>query len=541
MAYTTRTNPTQGRLKKRAASKRGRPRKEGRSPDLRQYYRKKLDKLLSAAGDEEYIQLLWATHILQSNTPDPARKFILPETIPDGAISSEMTSQFSIRKWEIETLANELMTVPKAKPKKSGSKRTLRWDHLGAIIACVNLLRKLEKAESPIQKKQQDILIKIGRLAARQFDWQRGFANIPQFYRNAFVYGQGPCAEYFEATHGITLNRFSEIGFMLFAILSNAPVAQNDKIWKTLGVDWEEVEKVLALIALPFPKAAAVARDRRSKTIHTAADKASVLRQTPCLRFGENGERICAPLPELIIERVTSGVFYDVVGGGDPIRNDYGRRFEEYCAERLSSTLSGLDWEREFIYIKKSNKVHTPDVLCTKNGEITVAFECKATRMSQEAMFGVNPIEARGYQDIIKAIFQLWRFFSHCRRGYVDRIVDDEAVGVVLTLYNWLVWTEPLRKKVLADAEKKTREEDPDISEADRKPIVFVPISELEQTLSTATEATFTQALKLSNTEKFSNWQLNLVHDDLIAGKKHPERKYPFSKELGKLLPWWDK
>ncbi len=505
-----------------------------------QHYRKKLDKLLSAAGDEEYIQLLWATHILQSNTPDPARKFIRPETIPDGAISSDMASQFSIYKWEIETLANELMTVPKAKPKKSGPTRTLPWDHFGATIACVNLLRKLEDAEFPIQKEQQDILIEIGRIAARQFGWQRGFANGSQFYRNAFVYGQGPCAEYFEATHGITLNRFSEIGVMLFATLSNAPVVQNDKTWETLGVDWEEVEKVLVLIALPFPKAAALAHDIRDKTINTA-DKASVLRRAPCLRFGENGQRIRAPLPGLILERVTSGVFYDVVDGGGPIGDDYGRRFEEYCAKLLSRTLSGLDWEPEFNYIKKSNKVHTPDVLCTKNGELTAAFECKATRMSQEAMFGVNPIEARGYQDIIKAVFQLWRFFSHCRLGYVGRTVGDEAVGVVLTLDNWLVFAEPLRKQVLADAEKKTREEDPDISAADRKPIVFVAIPELGLTLSTATEATFTQALKLSNTEKFWGWRLNDVHEGLITGKKHPEREYPFSKELGELLPWWDK
>lgn len=93
---------------------------------MRQYYRRKLDKLLSAAGNEEFIQLLWATHILQSDNPKPARKFILPETIPDGAISPKMSGRFSIRSWEIETLANELMTVPKAKRTKNGGTRRLR-------------------------------------------------------------------------------------------------------------------------------------------------------------------------------------------------------------------------------------------------------------------------------------------------------------------------------------------------------------------------------------------------------------------------------
>ena len=145
------------------------------------------------AGDEEFTQLLWATHILQTDNPNPARKYMRPETIPDGAISSKMPGQFSIHKWEIETLANELMTVPKVKPKKGSPIRTLRWDHFGAAMDCANWLRKLENVEYRVHKKRQSIFIEMGRIAARQFDWQRGFVNIPQFYRNAFVYGQGTC------------------------------------------------------------------------------------------------------------------------------------------------------------------------------------------------------------------------------------------------------------------------------------------------------------------------------------------------------------
>lgn len=506
---------------------------------MREYYRKKLNKLLSLAGKEEFIQLLWAVHILQSENPDPARKFILPETIPDGAISAKMPSMYMLHKWEIETLANELMTVPKTKPKKNGPTMTLRSDHFGAAMDCVNWLRKLENVEYRVQKNREDIFIEMGRIAARQFDWQRGFVNIPQFYRNAHVYGQGPCAAQFEKAHGITLNRFSQIGFMLFVSLTNFPVVQNDKSWVEMGVDWEEVERVLALIAMPFPSAAALARDRRRKTIHTA-DKPSILRQAPCLRFGVTGERIRAPLPELILERVTSGVFYDVVGGGGPIRDDYGRRFEDYCARHLAETLPGLEWEREFSYWKKPNNLDTPDILCKQSDRISVAFECKATRMSQEAMFGANPIEARGYQDITKAVFQLWRFFSHCRRGYVKRAVSDDAVGVVLTLDNWLVMADTLRKQVLSDAEKLALEKDSDISEVDRKPIVFVAVPELERTLSVSTEATFSQALTQSNTERYRGWRLDSIHNDLIEGTPHPKRDYPFSKELGKILPWWD-
>jgi len=506
---------------------------------MRDYHRKKLNKLLGAARDEEFVQLLWATNILQSGNPGPAQRFFMPDTIPDGAITSSMTSALAIQKWEIETLANELMTVPKASRRKNGELRMLRCNHFGVAIDCVNWLRKLENVEYGIHNKRGDIFVEMGRIAARQFDWQRGYANVAQFYRNAFVYGQGQCATYFEQKNGVTLNRFSKIGFMLYAYLNNYAVARPDSSWSELGVTSEEVEKVLALVAMPFPEAVKLARRRREKNIPTA-HRASILRQSPCLRFGENNERIRAPLPELILERVTSGVFYDVVGGGGPIRDDYGKRFEEYCMQYLSGMLPAFDWRSEFKYRKKPNTFDTPDILCSKHNTLIVAFECKATRMSLEAMFGKDPIVERGYQDLTKAVFQIWRFFSHCRRGTTGQTISNEAVGVVLTLDNWLVLASTLREKVLEAAVEMANEKDPEISKADRRPIVFVAVPDLELTLSLATEDTFLEALQKSNTKKFEGWRLDGVVAELIKDKECRERDYPFADDIQKILPWWN-
>lgn len=506
---------------------------------MRAYYRKKLNNLLGAAGNEEFVQLLWATHALQSDYSNAARKFIKPETIPDGAITTKMTSRFFIQKWEIETLANELMTIPKAKTVKNGATRTLRWDHFQVSLDCVRWLRKLENVEYRIQKKREDIFVEMGRIAARQFDWQRGYGNIPQFYRNAYVYGQGECAAYFERQHGISLNRFSQIGFMLFVSFTDSPVVRIDASWAKSGVTGDEVEHVLALISLPFAEAAKMARTKRGKIIHTA-DKPSILRQAPCLRFGEKGERIRAPLPELILERITSGIFYDVVGGGGSVRDDYGRRFEDYCHAHLSNTLPKYKWDREFSYRKKPNTFLTPDILCGDAGQLEFAFECKATRMSQEAMFGKDPMAARGFQDMTKAVFQLWRFFSHCRRGCVDRKVSETIVGVVLTLDNWLIMSETLRNKVLEDAGKMAEEKDPQITEEDQKPIVFVAATELERALSAATEANFKEALIRANSKEYTGWRLDGILQDLLDDSAPEARGYPFSDDLGELLPWWD-
>ncbi len=506
---------------------------------MREYYRKKLNKLLSVAGDEEFIQLLWATHALQSDYAHAARNYIRPETIPDGAITTKMISPHFVQKWEIETLANELMTIPKLLRSKNGRKRTLHWDHFQVSIQCAKWLRKLENAEFRIQKRSESIFVEMARIASRQFDWQRGYANIPQFYRNAFVYGQGECASYFEHQHGISFNRFSQIGFMLYVSFTISPVVRETASWAELGVTWDEIERVLALISLPFHDAAKLARTNRKGIVHTA-DRPSILRQAPCLRFGDQGERIRAPLPELILARITSGVFYDVIGGEGPVRDDYGKRFEDYCFRYLSDALPNYEWESESNYRKKPNTYSTPDVLCNSNNWLDVAYECKATRMSQVAMFGRDPLAARGYEDLAKAVFQLWRFFSHCRRGYAQYNLTGSTIGVVLTLDNWLVMADTLRESVLQEATDMTNVKDPEITDTDRKPIVFLAISELERILSTATESSFKKALSAANSEKYKGWRLDGIHSDLLKADEQKERRYPFTDDIGILLPWWD-
>lgn len=505
----------------------------------RKYYRKKLHKHLKLARDEEFIQLLWATNALQSNYEIDARKFFKRETIPEGAITTDMQNKFSIHKWELETLANELMTVPKDTLIKDRKQRSLDCANFQVSINCASWLREIENHEYGINKKSESVFIEMGRIAARQFDWQSGFYNIPQFYRNTFVYGQGKSAAYFEQQYGITINRFSEIGFILFMMFTNFPVVRNDESWAKLGITSDEVERVLSLIALPFSQAAEQARINRRAILNTA-DKPSILRGVPCLRFGSEGEKIRAPLPELILERITSGLFYDVVGGGDQITNDYGKRFEKYCFSYLSEAMPSLAWEKEFQYGKKGFYIDTPDILCSKSSKLDLVIECKATRLSHEAMFGKDPIAARGYEDLTKAVFQLWRFFSHCRRGLTGREVVDDAIGVVLTLNNWLVLATTLRKRVLEDATKMANEKEPEITEADKRPIVFVATPELERTLPVATEETFRKALNQAGLEEFSGYRLDVIHSKLVDEVKCKKRAYPFSNELGKLLPWWD-
>ncbi|MBZ9844053.1 hypothetical protein [Mesorhizobium sp. CA5] len=61
--------------------------------------RHKLEGKLARADDAGFLQLMWATVIMQSGNPGPAMAYI---KAPKDAITDDPRSKQIIRKWEIE-------------------------------------------------------------------------------------------------------------------------------------------------------------------------------------------------------------------------------------------------------------------------------------------------------------------------------------------------------------------------------------------------------------------------------------------------------
>ena len=266
----------------------------------------------------------------------------------------------------------------------------------------------------------------------------------------------------------------------MYTYLIERPVFGGAMDMQVVGIGARVRDRALRMLWLAINEARATAT--RLRVTHTiVAYKPSLLRQYPCLSFGANHERHRAPLPQLILERVTAGIFYDVIGGGGEVRADYGKRFEQYSLGYLQAALPGMNWLPERAYGGRGSRMDTPDILCEDAGAVQIAIECKASRMSFEARFGIEPLEDRGYADIIKGVFQLWRFFSHCRRGLTAMSVRPDTVGIVLTLDSWLLMAQPLEQDVLNSAKALAAERDTAMTEEAQRPIVFCSITDLEK------------------------------------------------------------
>jgi hypothetical protein len=167
------------------------------------YHQKQLRKLFPRASDQQFLQLTWAISMLRSGHSAAAARLL---NFPRLAVDQSVASRLAVHPWELETLLIQLFLTPREAP-QTGATAMFDCSKFESIAELVNRLRKLEDVESAIYLRGGgfNIFGELHRIAQRQFHWQRGYLNLPQFYRYAFIYAQGKCGEYFERTYGLPI------------------------------------------------------------------------------------------------------------------------------------------------------------------------------------------------------------------------------------------------------------------------------------------------------------------------------------------------
>lgn len=500
----------------------------GQLPGLRTRF----SKLLSSADDIVFLRMLWTLNALQTGRAAEAGRFL--NGYPPDAATEGILGPHAIYPWELETLANELLTAPKSIFQTFDCRN---WNAIGDLV---NLLRSMEGAEYLTRREDVNILVELGRIGARQFPWQRGYVGLPPLYRSAFIYGQGECAAYLQQAADLTPSDMTLVGFSLLSVFYPEPgirPATDMDLIHEWGITRNTLEQTLERISCPIAVARAQAADLRAMEIATAY-KPSIFRRNPCLLVGHRARTMIAPLPDLIMDRVTNGLFYDVVGGGGAVRDEVGRKFECYALDLLTRMLPAVLFDPETSYRTPLGPIATPDILMhDRHGVVSMAIECKASRMSVAARFGEAPGEDRGYEEIAKGMMQLWRFYAHSRLGIAPTRLADDVKLLILTLDEWFAGRSTIipqileRAHVLADASAHA------ISREDRLPVAFCTISELEDVLRTATAASLLETVEIASGERVG-WIFSSLHQDAESAKTEP-KDYPFQEALGDLLPWY--
>ncbi len=494
-----------------------------------------LRNMLSKCDDAGFLQLSWAVNMLQSDFGTDVRRYL---RYPRGAATNDLDSPYAVFKWEIETLLTLLFTTVKASSKRE-LYGTQSHEQFGLLTDAVNLLRDAETHESGAFLNSDNVLLEMHRIGHRQFGWQRGFATGERLYRFAYVYGQGACADYFEATYGLTIQEFLKVGFVFFVQLQKYPWTKAIGI-DGLGLDASHLERALPLFCRSLAETRAdaqalVAKARENRVAQTAY-LPSPLRRFPIITAPEH-EAYIAPLPQLIMYRMTVGLYYDIAGGPGNLITEANNRFEKYARLVIKGFFPRFDVLPSQRYGPKKTAVDTPDILIRDGEKVVGVIECKATKLTHEAQFAEDPMEGaeRAYSQVVKGITQLWKFFSDVRRGIFSAIpVAANAHGVLLTMDAWLQTSAELQAAAIALAKNRV-EQDREITDADMRPVIFCSMQEVADIMFVSDEDQFLATLGNAAKEEFKGWPLREVRrSTAVEGEG---RAYPL--DITDLLPWF--
>jgi hypothetical protein len=508
------------------------------------YHIKQLRKYFARADDRAFLQMIWAVDALQSDR-EAAAKTLMPSYPKEAVAKSSLHCPYGIHRWELETLLIQLLLTPKEENRAEGN-FALDCSKFDAIRDSINRLRSLENVEAGrYLGKGLNIFGEMHRIVQRQFHWQRGYLNLPHFYRYLCIYGQGRCAEFFRDAYGVSINDFTYAGFAMYVAAVRTPWLRQDFALAGLGITPEIVQKVLALMTLSLEQARAEERlvTDEVNRLHGApiptAFMPSVLRRHPLISLTPDMATFMPPIAELILMRITSGLYYDIIPGGQPLLNEANDRFEQYCHD-LIDELTVFMASRSHRYGAKGAQFDSPDVLVTEDDKAVIAIECKATRLTYLGQFAEDPFEAekKQYTQLARGAFQLWRYFSHVRRGIAKDALADDAYPTLITLDSFSMMSPQLSASILDEANRLADEEG-DITLEDRRYIIYCPIQELEEVLQRGNRDTLFAALKAAGEEKYKGWMFRdvfrAITKDMDLG---PPQKFPF--DLAPFLPWWE-
>lgn len=496
--------------------------------------RKSLVKLLSRCSDEEFLRMVWAINMLQTDHETNVKPYF---EYPYQSDTPKMNTKYSVHKWELETLIN-LLFCGKKNLYNILSDQKYKCRNYNDLSLIVNKLRNIENHESGAFLNKDNINLGLHRISHRQFEWHRGFDSYERLYRFIYVYGQGECAEYFKEKYDVTINQFIITGFYLYAQLQKTPNGVAVPIDR-LKINEEIIGKVLNIISCNIFEMRAKSREL-SKNLHSDTEISllpSAIRNFPVI-VNRLESTYMSPLPQLIMKRITSGLYYDICTGPQRLITEANQRFENYVVQLIQAFMPAFNVLSSKRYGSKKNTFDSPDVLIQSGAEITVVIECKATKLTYAAQYGADPINdaTNGYAQLIKGVVQIWKFFSHVRQGIFDEIpLANNTYGVLLTMDSWVQLSADIQRRILLLARERAKTEI-NIIEEDMKTVIFCSMQELSDLLFITKEEAFLQALESASKERYFGYSILSVLAETKIQRE--QRDFPFN--LKELIPEFD-
>jgi len=356
-----------------------------------------------------------------------------------------------------------------AEPRLSGDTRSISWEQLepSARLAASYLVADPIAFDKTIQNEfySSNPVFAVLRMVGGQFPYEVNiFAKHAQPY---FLYGVMPnrvrilqnvpkfdFPSSFEKLTGVTLQEFVDVGFIAWTAAKACKgftLGYFDKA-RFQGMRLPSnlrIQAVLNRIMADRSKFISLYERRKQNDRRFGPYDYNPLFEYPLIspwpadsRHGSE-LRMCAPLPDLIIHRMSPGIFYEMFNEYGPAFSEYfGYLMQEYVGEilRRSAPPVAVIAEQDIRTTYPEDRGTVPDWIVFE-GSKAILIECKATRFSRAAL-------ATGSEDAVDdSLKQLFKGLRQCikfRNACQARQVGLERFSEITEFTVVVVSLEPL-------------------------------------------------------------------------------------------------
>ena len=282
--------------------------------------------------------------------------------------------------------------------------------------------------------------------------------NVPPFIKK-LVNSQ------FEKSFGVSISDFLKIGFLLFAGSSNSAnkgglTGEYFEKARKQGISIpnnEVVNNCLKQIACDQYQFRKICIKSKSKEGSYKSYEINPLLKYPIIRLWNpsdqnnlKGDKFIAPVPDLLIYRLTTGLYYQLFnmneGEKEKFSQEFGKLFESYTGVllrwyKLPDKILSADEIKMHIPGYKKKNIKIPDwVIFCEEGVILI--ECKATRYSQDMYERGLKAEANScIKQIRKGIIQMNEFETQIPRlceKFGKNYTDLQVQKIIVSYKNLL-------------------------------------------------------------------------------------------------------
>jgi len=331
--------------------------------------------------------------------------------------------------------------------------------------------------------RSNDIILQLSRIAFKQFPWQTPFTNslIARYFK---LYAYPPVARMLETELGLTVGEYFQLVLLLVEELVRRPTLAFEFL---APADPTIVAPVQALADRILRSAADLRRscaDKQSFDVNWSYTF-NPLREYP-LVHGGNPNSILCPAPQLLVQRLTDGLYFDLIRADKGFGDAIGHAFEAYVGE-MAKAIGGtaFDLLPEVRY-GKPQKGSVDWIV--GDGSAWLFAECKLARLdiASQTLISPQPPLAFAIDRLADAIAQLYLTLGEGLAGRYPHWTHDGAPifpGVV-TFYDWFAFGPYFYKTLDAALGPAFAKRGADVELVDHYPFFLCSIGEFEGLLA---------------------------------------------------------